>query len=221
MWKLNKHTDGQTFGPVDIDTLKRWAANGQISPLDTIVDENTGKNYAPCDVAELEMIWEVTLADGAVYGPTHANAVRVFVREGQILPKDTVRDILRGERFMAGEFEFYLEKQYPLAKAEPPPEPHTLAAASHEEDKKSGTHVSPADETARQDPRKTRLKPMAEEDPENLSPDELVQRIRQLENALHTEQASYEKLKRHYQDLNQRFVELKDQLNSVGGGFNP
>ena len=220
MWELNKHNDGQAFGPVDLDTLKRWAANGQISPMDTLVDMETHKSYAPREVAELEMIWEVTLADGMVYGPTHANAVRVFVREGQILPKDTVRDIVRGEKFMAGEFELYLEKQYPLARAEPPPEPHAIAVAGHEGEKKSETRLRPVEESHKKDHGNARIRPVEDEELESLSPDELIQRVHQLQNALRTEQAGYEKLKQRYQDLNQRAVELKDRLKSIGAGFN-
>ena len=217
MWELNKHNDGQSFGPVDIDALKRWAANGQISPMDTLVDMETRKSYAPCEVVELEMIWEVTLADGAVYGPTHANAVRVFVREGQILPKDTVRDILRREKFLAGEFELYLEKQYPLTKAEPPPEPQTIAAAGQEAERKLDTRLKPVDESRKKDFSKTRLQPIEDADVEGLSPDELKVRVGQLLDALKSEQLNYEKLRQHYQDLNQRFVELKDTLKAAGG----
>lgn len=217
MWELKKGKDGQIFGPVDMDTLMRWSANGQISPMDTVIDLDTKKHYAPYEISELEMIWEVTLEDGAVYGPTHANAVRVFVREGQILPKDTVRDILRGEKFLAGEFELYLEKQYPLQKAEPPPEPQTIAAAGQEGDKKSETRFRPVDES-RKDYSKTRLKPIEDDDIDRLDEEELKQRIYQLLEALKTEQANYEKLKQHYQDLNQRFVELKDRVKAMGGG---
>lgn len=217
MWELKKGKDGQAFGPVDLDTLERWAANGQISPMDTLVDLDTGKNYAPYEVSDLEMIWEVTLGDGAVYGPTHANAVRVFVREGQILPKDTVRDIVRGEKFLAGEFELYLEKQYPLQKAEPPPEPQTIAAQAAEAEGKSASPLRPTDESRKKDYSKTRLKPLEDEDIENLEPEELKQRFRQLLSALQSEQANYEKLKQHYQDLNQRFVEFKDRLKSAEG----
>jgi FtsZ-binding cell division protein ZapB len=163
------------------------------------------------------MIWEVTLADGAVYGPTHANAVRVFVREGQILPKDTVRDIVRGEKFLAGEFELYLEKQYPLAKAEPPPEPQTIAASSQDAERKSDTRLKPIDETRKKDFSKTRLRPIEDDDVERLEPEELKERVHQLLDALKSEQSNYEKLKQHYQDLNQRFVDLKDRFKAIGG----
>jgi len=217
MWELRKGKDGQVFGPVDLDTLKRWAANGQISPMDTLLDLDGGRNYAPYEVADLDMIWEVTLADGAVYGPTHANAVRVFVREGQILPKDTVRDILRGEKFLAGEFELYLEKQYPLAKAEPPPEPQTVAAAAGDAERKSDTRLKPLEEARKKDYSKTRLKPIEDDDIEQLSGDDLKERVRQLLDALKSEQSNYEKLKQHYQDLNQRFVDLKDRFKAIGG----
>jgi hypothetical protein len=216
MWELKKGKDGQIFGPVDMDTLMRWSANGQISPMDTVIDLDNKKHYAPYEISELEMIWEVTLQDGAVYGPTHANAVRVFVREGQILPKDTVRDILRGEKFLAGEFELYLEKQYPLQKAEPPPEPQTIAAS--EGDRKSETRFRPVDESRKKEYSKTRLKPIEDDDIDHLDSEELKQRVLQLLDALKTEQANYEKLKQHYQDLNQRFVELKDRVKAMGGG---
>jgi hypothetical protein len=214
MWHLKKGKDGQIFGPVDIETLKRWAANGQISPMDSVIDSDSRREYAPYEVPDLEMIWEVTLDDGAVYGPTHANAIRVFVREGQILPKDTVRDILRGEKFLAGEFEMYLEKQYPLAKAEPHPETQIPAVT----DKKSETKLRPLEETDRRDYSKTRLKPLDPNKSGKMKPEELLRRIAELEQALKTEQNSYEKLKQHYQDLNQKYVALKDRVASAGPG---
>jgi len=116
MWELKKSKDGQVFGPVDVESLKRWAANGQISPLDTLIDADTKKEYAPYEVSDLEMIWEVTLEDGAIRyiqgNPSHPTNRGVICAKGsaglmkQISPARITKPLLRREGAERGQADF-------------------------------------------------------------------------------------------------------------------
>ena len=85
---LVKNEQGDTFGPVDFETLKAWAKDGRLAPTNTLSDDATIWN-AVTQYPELEMDWVAEVSPGAFYGPIHKLALESLQREGS-LPADAV-----------------------------------------------------------------------------------------------------------------------------------
>ena len=82
-WFLQKHEDGEVFGPVDFAKLKEWTRAAQVSPLDLVSDDRVNWIKAPM-VQELHMDYLIQLGDESFYGPTTEEAVQEFLRLGEI-----------------------------------------------------------------------------------------------------------------------------------------
>lgn len=82
-WFLRKHEDGAVFGPLPFEQVKRWAASAQIAPHDKLSTDEESWIKAPM-VPELEMDWLVEVTNERYYGPTTIDAIREFVRLGEI-----------------------------------------------------------------------------------------------------------------------------------------
>lgn len=100
-WYLRK-ADGRNFGPVELEELRAWAAEGRIGPGESVSRDL--RTWAPAkDVPELEMQWVVRLPDGSDYGPLHLLALGGLVRRGVLGPLDAVRNARTGESRPAAE----------------------------------------------------------------------------------------------------------------------
>lgn len=95
-WYL-KLQDGSVFGPINLATLREWAAQGRVSPDDTLSSDGD-RWKSPHELAELEMHWIVELPDATTYGPISIGVVALFLEEGRILPDATVVDTTTGEK---------------------------------------------------------------------------------------------------------------------------
>ena len=82
-WFLQKHEDGEVFGPVDFAKLKEWTRAAQVSPLDMVSDDRVNWIKAPM-LQELHMDYLIQLGDESFYGPTTEEAVQEFLRLGEI-----------------------------------------------------------------------------------------------------------------------------------------
>lgn len=82
-WFLRKHEDGSTFGPVQFEQITRWAAAAQIAPHDTLSSDGQTWIKAPL-LSQLGMDWLVQLTSEHYYGPTTLDALREFIRLGEI-----------------------------------------------------------------------------------------------------------------------------------------
>jgi hypothetical protein len=85
---LVKNEQGETFGPVDFETLKLWAKDGRLAPTNTL-SEDTTTWRAVTHYPELEMDWVAEVSPGAFYGPIHKLALESLQKEGS-LPADAV-----------------------------------------------------------------------------------------------------------------------------------
>lgn len=95
-WYVKKET-GEVYGPVPLDDLKSWAADGRIAPDDFISD--TGAQWTPShQFAPLEMNWFVEVEPGSFYGPAHAMAFINMMREGTLPAAARVRHARTGEQ---------------------------------------------------------------------------------------------------------------------------
>lgn len=79
-----KKQDGYVYGPVALDVLAQWAADGRIVPEDSLSTDRASWSPA-AETAELGMVWMLELG-GARYGPLHALSLRELVRDGAIAP---------------------------------------------------------------------------------------------------------------------------------------
>ena len=85
-WRVRKIADQAIYGPVNTEMLKDWANSAQIAPEDMIDESDENWRSAP-DVDFLEMMWQVKLPGGQVYGPTTVGTLREFINEGLVNEK--------------------------------------------------------------------------------------------------------------------------------------
>lgn len=82
---LVKNEQGETFGPVDFETLKLWAKDGRLAPTNTLSEDTTTWN-AITQYPELEMDWVAEVSPGVFYGPIHKLALESLQQEGSLPP---------------------------------------------------------------------------------------------------------------------------------------
>lgn len=80
---LVRNEQGETFGPVDFDTLKSWASDGRLAPTNE-VSENGAQWTLATTFDALEMDWVAEVTPGTFYGPIHRLAMDELVRDGSI-----------------------------------------------------------------------------------------------------------------------------------------
>jgi chromosome segregation ATPase len=87
-WHLRK-PDGAVYGPVALDLLCAWAADGRVAPDDQVSADQADWQPAPT-LAALEMEWVVQLANGDLLGPVHLLALRDAWQADLITPRTPV-----------------------------------------------------------------------------------------------------------------------------------
>ena len=114
-----KKKDGQEFGPVNMDVMKQWAAQGRVEPSD-VVSEDRDSWKPAAEYGELGMEWVVDLPDGGEYGPVNAFALVNLLKEELVRPDSEIRSERRGARAVTGEVlrDAMLERQRELADLE-------------------------------------------------------------------------------------------------------
>ena len=80
---LVRNEQGETFGPVDFDTLKSWARDGRLAPTNEVSEDGTAWSLAT-SCGALEMDWVAEVTPGTFYGPIHRQALDELVRDGSI-----------------------------------------------------------------------------------------------------------------------------------------
>jgi hypothetical protein len=94
-WYLMKNDDGSIFGPIELDQLRQWAIDAQISPLDKVSNDEANWVKAPM-IPELEMDYIVEVSPDQYYGPTTLGAVKEFLDNGEINRETTVTNCKDG-----------------------------------------------------------------------------------------------------------------------------
>lgn len=93
-WHLLKASDKEVFGPTDLETLRGWAADAKISPLDKISsDDRHSWQRAPL-IPELQMDHLVQMSDNYLYGPTNVATIQEFLATGEIDENVTIINCL-------------------------------------------------------------------------------------------------------------------------------
>jgi len=80
-----KSVAGKVFGPIDLETLRKWVRDGRIEPLAGISRDLQNWMIAPL-LPELEMNWIVENNPGQFYGPTHRDVIDDLKKSGSLSP---------------------------------------------------------------------------------------------------------------------------------------
>lgn len=87
-WKI-RDAAGNFFGPATMETLQKWARDGRLSAEQSISCD--GEFWQPVDAfPELGMNWAAELAPGKFFGPVHQDAMKEFIRSGDV-PADVAQ----------------------------------------------------------------------------------------------------------------------------------
>ncbi len=87
---------GDTYGPVDLPTLKEWAAQGRVEPDNEISEDQESWRQAE-SLPELEMDWMAELDDGTSYGPFNIALAPELTERGVLPANATLRHRETGE----------------------------------------------------------------------------------------------------------------------------
>jgi len=87
---------GDTYGPVDLPTLKEWAAQGRVEPDNEISEDQESWRQAE-SLRELEMDWMAELDDGTSYGPFNIALAPELADRGVLPTNATLRNRETGE----------------------------------------------------------------------------------------------------------------------------
>jgi len=101
-WFL-KTGNGEIFGPVNVPALQRWASAGRITP-DALISPNQEKWKPAYLLDALAMNCVVRIRPGTFYGPIHASAVDVYIRDG-VIPQNATVYIMRPAAPLAAELD--------------------------------------------------------------------------------------------------------------------
>ncbi|MFM7606712.1 MAG: hypothetical protein ACKO8Z_16135 [Prosthecobacter sp.] len=106
-WFLLKASDKEIFGPTDLATLKSWAAEAKISPLDKISSDNRESwNRSPM-IPELQMDLLIQMPDNYLYGPTNVAAIQEFLATGEIDENVTIINCLDNTESRLGDLVWF------------------------------------------------------------------------------------------------------------------
>jgi len=83
-WYLLKSADKDVFGPTTLETLRSWASEAKISPLDKISNDGRKSWVRAPMVPELQMDWLIEMPDNYLYGPTNVGTIQEFLATGEI-----------------------------------------------------------------------------------------------------------------------------------------
>lgn len=78
-----RNEQGETFGPVDFETLKAWASDGRLAPTNEVSENGTEWVFAT-SLGGLAMDWVAEVTPGTFYGPIHKVAMEELVKDGSI-----------------------------------------------------------------------------------------------------------------------------------------
>lgn len=83
-WHLLKSADKEVYGPTTLESLRSWASEAKISPLDKISNDGRQSWVRAPMVPELQMDWLIEMPDNYLYGPTNVGTIQEFLATGEI-----------------------------------------------------------------------------------------------------------------------------------------
>ena len=79
-----------------------WACECRIGP-DHLISTDRRDWIPAAEVADLDLVWQVELVDGTLYGPVNAHAVPHLIRDAAVAPEARATNVLTGETSRAAE----------------------------------------------------------------------------------------------------------------------
>lgn len=93
-WHLLKASDKEVHEAKDLETLRGWAADAKISPLDKISNDGRMSWQRAPMIPELQMDLLVQMPDNYLYGPTNVATIQEFLATGEIDENVTIINCL-------------------------------------------------------------------------------------------------------------------------------
>ncbi len=171
-----RNEQGETFGPVDFETLKMWACDGRLAPTNEVSENGTDWQLATSQ-GGLAMDWVAEVTPGTFYGPIHQAAMADLIKDGSIaarvpffkrlaldalpvsVPADPQVEHLRQQLKAQGELskqlaaahaaEFEQARRQAAAEAELTKQQATLAAAELEQSRRHAADAEAQSQAAR------------------------------------------------------------------------
>ena len=106
-WFVLKWADKEVFGPTSLETLRGWASEAKISPLDKLSSDDKESWVRAPMVTELQMDWLIEMSDNYLYGPTNVGTIQEFLATGEIDENVTLINCLEGTEHRLSDTAFY------------------------------------------------------------------------------------------------------------------
>jgi hypothetical protein len=129
VWFLLKASDKGVFGPTSLETLRGWAADAKISPLDKLSCDNCMSWQRAPMIAELQMDHLVQMLDNYLYGPTSVATIQEFLATGEIDENVTIINCLDNTEARLSELGWFQASPHHVRSAST-----TLLGTQHPED---------------------------------------------------------------------------------------
>jgi hypothetical protein len=117
-WFVLKSADKEVFGPTSLETLRGWASEAKISPLDKLSSDDKQSWVRAPMVAELQMDWLIEMSDNYLYGPTNVGTIQEFMATGEIDGTVMVINCLEGTECRLSDAPFYQFSPHQVRGAE-------------------------------------------------------------------------------------------------------
>lgn len=107
MWHLLKASDKEVYEAKNLDTLRGWAADAKISPLDKISNDGRMSWQRAPMIPELQMDLLVQMPDNYLYGPTNVATIQEFLATGEIDENVTIINCLDNTESRLGDLSWF------------------------------------------------------------------------------------------------------------------
>lgn len=137
IWHLLKASDKEVYEARDIETLRGWAADAKISPLDKISNDGRMSWMRAPMVPELQMDLLVQMPDNYLYGPTNVATIQEFLATGEIDENVTIINCLDNTESRLADLSWFQASPHRVRSAAT-----TLLGTQWPDDKRGPSEVS-------------------------------------------------------------------------------
>lgn len=117
-WHVLKMADREIHGPTSLETLRSWASEAKISPLDKLSNDDRKSWVRAPMVPELQMDWLIEMPDNYLYGPTNIGTIQEFLATGEIDENVRVINCVEGTESCLVDTDFYKASPHHIRSAD-------------------------------------------------------------------------------------------------------
>ena len=117
-WYVLKVADKEVYGPTSLDSLRSWASEAKISPLDKLSNDGRKSWVRAPMVAQLQMDWLIEMPDNYLYGPTNIGTIQEFLATGEIDENVRVINCVEGTESSLADMDFYKASPHRIRSAD-------------------------------------------------------------------------------------------------------